>query len=134
MASILMTSAPRSERIIPPRGPAWNRASSSTRTPSRANPMPCISGHLQPDLEDVVRRNGLVEPLQHERLDLLDLHQRLDGLQDGPGDENLTVLGLGAEARGEVRHAADRRVVEPALEADPSQRREPHRDAAAEAD
>src|SRR6516162_8681387 len=32
--SILITSAPRSDRIIPPRSPAWYRASSSTRTPS----------------------------------------------------------------------------------------------------
>src|SRR5579862_2688671 len=32
--SILMTSAPRSERIMPPRGPAWYRANSNTLMPS----------------------------------------------------------------------------------------------------
>src|SRR5207248_6631065 len=35
-----MTSAPRSDRIMPPRGPAWYRANSRTRTPSR---LPTIS-------------------------------------------------------------------------------------------
>src|ERR1700738_4166413 len=48
-----MTSAPRSERIMPPRGPAWYRANSSTLIPSRAPPMTnppktCVPVELTP--------------------------------------------------------------------------------------
>src|SRR5882672_1301429 len=40
-----MTSAPRSERIMPPRGPAWYRANSNTLMPSR-DPATRSSSHV----------------------------------------------------------------------------------------
>ena len=78
--SILMTSAPRSDKSMPPRGPAWKRASSSTRMPSSAK---LIAGSgfeartLTPARSSWSSQGALeslLAPAARERLD----HQLLD--------------------------------------------------------
>ncbi len=48
----------------------------------------------------------------------------LDGREHAVGDQYLPGAGVGAQPRGEIGDAADRRVVEAALETDPAERRE----------
>src|SRR5215210_242832 len=52
--------------------------------------------------------------------------------EDPLGDQDLPRLGVRAQPGGEIRDAADRRVVVPAVEADPAQGGVPLRDADAE--
>src|ERR1700676_5189833 len=54
-----MTSAPRSERIMPPRGPAWYRANSSTRTPSRDPAIAFLPRRMSSGRDDPTRQPEL---------------------------------------------------------------------------
>src|SRR2546425_726802 len=87
-------------------------------------------GPLQ--IDDFVRDDGTVEPLELERTDLLGGHEIGHGGVDPLADENLIRRRLGAQAVGEVGHAADGGVVLPPLEADRADRRVALRDAHAE--
>ena len=64
------------------------------------------------------------DPLQRELIHRLDLHGVLDFHQHSRANEDLTWLGIIAEARGHVRYRADSGVVKPALEADGAERSE----------
>src|SRR5215470_624721 len=68
--SILSTSAPRSDRSMPPRGPAWKRASSRTRIPSR-----------QPGMGLLLSRFADTSRAPHHRR--LDVHDEADARQVG---------------------------------------------------
>ena len=63
-----------------------------------------------------------VEPLERELAGGLGAGRVLDGGLHLAVDEDLPVLGVGAQARREIDHRADRRIVEPALEADAAER------------
>ena len=65
---------------------------------------------------------GPAEPLQRQLADQLDPHEVLHRGVDPLAHQDLAVLGLVAQARGQVDHAADRPVVEAALEPDIPQR------------
>src|SRR5213592_3082717 len=74
-------------------------------------------------------RNRSLEALEVELADRLGVDQRPGLGVDALADEDLAGGGLGAEAGGEVGHAADGAVVEAALEADGADGRVALRDA-----
>jgi hypothetical protein len=71
----------------------------------------------------IVRRKRPPDPLQLELTHRLDLHGVLDLCQHSRADEDLSGLGLVAQARGDVRYRADSGVVE-VLQADGAKRGE----------
>src|SRR5437763_12090297 len=84
--------------------------------------------------EDVEHDDRAREAAQRQRADVLGLHQRFDLGVHRLAHEDLAVARLLAEPRAEVRHGADRRVVEASLEADAADGGVAHRDAGPEAE
>src|SRR5437879_9886744 len=82
----------------------------------------------------VERGDGAVEPLELKLADRSGVGQRFHGGVDLAVDQDLAALGLAAEARGEVHHAADGSVVEAAFGADAAERGKAMRDADTEAE
>jgi hypothetical protein len=72
--------------------------------------------------EHIVSRQRPPDPLQLELTDQLDLHCILDLRQHPRTDEDLSRLGLVAQARRDVGHRADGSIVEASLEADGAER------------
>ena len=86
----------------------------------------CVADH-------VVRRQRPPDPLQLELADWLDRHGVLDLCQHARTDEDLSWLGLVAQARGHVGYGADGGVIKAALEADGAERSKAVRNPDAEA-
>ena len=70
----------------------------------------------------VVDARGAREPAQVDLAHRLGRHELLGGGVHALADQDLARPGLGAQPRGEVRHVADGRVVEPALVSDAPER------------
>src|SRR6185295_15325022 len=87
-------------------------------------PLDCLDILTVPDLQERDGGHRPGEALQREIPHRLDVDELLDRRDDALGSEHLAGPSLAAEAEREVRHAADRPVVEPPLEADRADRRE----------
>jgi hypothetical protein len=72
---------------------------------------------------DLERRDGVAKALEPQRVQGACREAMLHLVVDLGRDDDLAGLGLVAEPRREIGDAADRRVVEPPLEADPAERR-----------
>src|SRR5262249_54116176 len=79
----------------------------------------CRSRGLRP--AHVVNLDRLGEPLQLDIADLLQREQGLDGTCHPLADQDLAVLGLVAETRGDIAHRPDRGVIDPLGKADLAQ-------------
>src|SRR5579883_1079817 len=83
---------------------------------------------------DVVGGNGARQALERNLADEARGYDGLDGGRHALAQQDLPVLGFGAEPGGKVHHRADRAVFLPAFEADAAERRIALGDAYAEAD
>ena len=84
--------------------------------------------------DHIVRRQRSPYPLERKLTHGLDVHGILDLHQHPRADEDLSWLGLIAEARGDIGHCADGGIVEASFKPDGAERSEAVRNADAEAD
>jgi len=68
--------------------------------------------------QNVIGGDRPVETLQIQVADMRDLYRSLDGAERALSDQDLPRSCFVAQARGEICHAADRRVLAPMFEAD----------------
>jgi hypothetical protein len=74
------------------------------------------------DRPHVRRRDRTMEAFEDKRVQRLKIDHALDGGAHFIVDQSLSVFGLAAEARGEIRYDADRGIFVPAFKADASER------------
>ena len=80
----------------------------------------------------IVGHDRLAQPFQRERADFFECYDPLDGDRYSLCDEDLSILGLRAKARGEIAHGADCSVTGAFGKADLAEGRVTLRDACAE--
>src|SRR5215471_12819177 len=77
-----------------------------------------VSGAGLLQMSDLVRHDRPAKALELERTDLVGVDEIRDRCVDALADQDLAWGGFRAQAMGQVRHAADRRIVLPSFEAD----------------
>ena len=92
---------------------ASRRGNSNTRS-SFDNTETRLAGREQ----HVEGGHWLAEPPQRQLADFFERRRLFDRDRDAPGNEDLSVFGLGTQARGEIAYRADRRITAAVREAD----------------